>query len=254
MGRIFSAQGQQFEVCSAPGRGVWYTNLTTQVTHRIEHPGKIPQTWPQDIKDSLAGCLFTRSEQCHLCMMPESPLCGCFMGMDNDPDWRTPAVMSKTPPMPTIDPLNHCMVRVRTSLELLCHLPNYQTRMRQVHGITALIRKYTERQALIAKHAQEHHEAVAEALRRYGRHSYDTISRLRSEQREAFKSSRTGLMEAIQGKKICVSCHEKRPCCVTLPCTHASMCTDCWKTWATRSDATCPECRAPVETVFEPCD
>lgn len=249
MGLVFEAGGQQHEVCTGP-LGVWHINLTTHARRQLRGAEDVPEGWPQNVKDTLRTASFVRYEQCHVCGMPEAPLCGCTHGLGDNPEWRVPAVLARTHPPPAIDPLHHTVDRAVSILNLLCVLESAEDRARLKHNAVALITKYAARQRLVADEARRHYEEGANTvLRKYARACHETIAGLWRERKDAYRENRRDMLLAITGGKECLSCHARAPLCVSAPCCHASMCSECWEQWGKGDRLTCPECREEVQAL-----
>lgn len=254
MGRLFELNGERYEVFSDGSQGVRYVNLTTQQSARIQSPQDVPDHWPEDVKASLQGANFVHFDHCPICRMPEAPLCGCLHGLGDDADWRVPRVLTRIDPPPRIDPLHQHLERATMGLRLLCLLTDRDARSRLAAEIDALFAEHTRRQVLIADRARQHYEDAANVLRNYARECHDTIAALWRERAVQYRQSRQDLLEAALGERECVSCHERAPLRVAVPCLHASMCGTCWEGWeGAKGGRTCPECRAPVEGLHGLC-
>lgn len=252
MGRLFELDGQQYELFSGGADGVWYMNLTTQQKTHVASPRQVPEHWPQDVKDSLRTASFVRFEYCPVCGMPETPLCGCTHGLDDEADWRVPRVLSRDDPPHHIDPLRQTTERATTGLSLLCLLPDCEARKSLAHKVCGLFAEHTRRQELIADQWMRHYERTCRVLRNYARRCHETIADLWRERRQSYRQSRRELVDAVAGNRECLSCHDRRELCVAVPCCHASMCAACWEAWGGTQHPTCPECRGEIHGLHAP--
>ena len=250
MGLLFEIDGCQYELFSSNGQGVSYINLTTGQRHHMSSKEQIPETWPQDVKDSLQGANFVTHDVCTLCLQPQTPLCRCIMTMEGEYDlWRVPPELARIDPPNTIDDLQHLICQAKKTVEIACVVAEQPHRAKLAHKAIDLVGKYVSRQRLIAQAAGAHYANAANVLRNYSKACFDEITALRQKQRRAFTDHRQGLLEAILGERTCDSCMDKKVCCVARPCLHASMCAECWEQWVRTSPGTCPVCRADVASV-----
>ena len=250
MGLLFEIDDCQYELFSSQGQGVSYINLTTGQRQYIESKEQIPETWPQNVKDSLAGANFITHDVCNICLQPQTPLCRCIMTMEGEYDlWHVPPELASIDPPHTIDDLQHLIFQAKKTVEVACVVADPPHRSKLANKAIDLIGKYVSRQRLIAQAAGAHYASAANVLRNYSKACLDEITTLRNKQRASFKDHRMGLLEALLGERTCDSCLEKKVCCVARPCMHASMCPECWEQWILTSPGTCPVCRADVASV-----